>query len=700
MHEVFVYRKHLCLVFELLSVNLYELIKQNQFRGLSTNLVRSFTAQILDALTILNEARLIHCDLKPENILLKNLESPIIKVIDFGSACHEQQTVYTYIQSRFYRSPEVLLGLPYSSSIDMWSVGCISVELFLGLPMFPGSSEFNQICRMVETLGLPPTYMLEFGKNSKNFFDRVVDATGKVTWYLKSLERYNLEKNLSEQPSKRYFQTHNLKELILGYPISSKKKAIPAELDREMRFRMSLLDFVTGLLNMNPLERWSPQQARMHPFISGQPLVVPFSPPMEFKPRRQSTVRRSREQLIPQSTQSSMDSTDSFYRRQRANTINSTKLAAIPQQLQKAAAANSGVQQSTKYPSQTHRKPSISSLTGIPPYQDAHYGSPTLASASTSSSYQLLFQRSPPTSRMGTHQPLRSSPLLEPPYNRIASELDHMTLAQGTAGPSRAQEHSQFKMSFQPERPLLASSHLQSSFRKNRSHSVSDRAHSGVWLNTTGGYVPGANSAPTTPLTNTFQFSSGVQPSSYAPQYSQQQVTPILPQMSGQPAVQRNTFAEIPPHALGKGPMYSRMASSMSSLGQIRENEAALVFFNDERQKQRMSEQHASALFSDPSHNSTTSGSPVSTRRLSAPSLYDQHQDGATSGGQRFAEFTRLSAGTELNPQVWLNPGQTPSYKPAQPSSLAVSFLPNSVVADPKNSRYLSQQQQSKDRSS
>jgi serine/threonine protein kinase len=86
--------------------------------------VRLFTAQILDALTVLNEAKIIHCDLKPENILLKkyvyvptfndvSLESPSIKVIDFGSACHEQQTVYTYIQSRFYRSIEVLIGLPF-----------------------------------------------------------------------------------------------------------------------------------------------------------------------------------------------------------------------------------------------------------------------------------------------------------------------------------------------------------------------------------------------------------------------------------------------------------------------------------------------------------------------------------------------------------------------------------------------------------
>ena len=81
------------------------------------------------------------------------LQSPQIKVIDFGSACHEKQTVYTYIQSRFYRSPEVLLGMPYTTAIDMWSLGCIAVELFLGLPLFPGTSEYNQITRIVEMLG-------------------------------------------------------------------------------------------------------------------------------------------------------------------------------------------------------------------------------------------------------------------------------------------------------------------------------------------------------------------------------------------------------------------------------------------------------------------------------------------------------------------------------------------------------------------
>jgi len=71
MRDQFIHHKHLCIVFECLSSNLYELIKHNQFRGLSLQLVKMFTTQLLDALTVLKDARLIHCDLKPENILLK-----------------------------------------------------------------------------------------------------------------------------------------------------------------------------------------------------------------------------------------------------------------------------------------------------------------------------------------------------------------------------------------------------------------------------------------------------------------------------------------------------------------------------------------------------------------------------------------------------------------------------------------------------
>ena len=223
-------------MFELLSVNLYELIKQNQFRGLSTTLVRVFAQQLLNALSLLNKARLIHCDLKPENILLKNLESPVIKIIDFGSACDERQTVYTYIQSRFYRSPEVLLGLPYSSAIDMWSLGCIVVELFLGLPLFPGSSEYNQVSRITEMLALPPTWMLEMGKQSGEFFEKVHDEYGRRNYRLKSMEQYSREHNTKEQPSKKYFQATTLPDIIRSYSMP-RKNMKQVEVERGMLAR-------------------------------------------------------------------------------------------------------------------------------------------------------------------------------------------------------------------------------------------------------------------------------------------------------------------------------------------------------------------------------------------------------------------------------------------------------------------------------
>ncbi|KAK0711550.1 kinase-like domain-containing protein [Lasiosphaeris hirsuta] len=282
LKDTFIHRQHLCLVFELLSVNLYELIKQNQFRGLSTTLVRVFAQQLLNGLALLNKARLIHCDLKPENILLKNLESPIIKIIDFGSACDERQTVYTYIQSRFYRSPEVLLGLPYSSAIDMWSLGCIVVELFLGLPLFPGSSEYNQVSRIVEMLGNPPNWMIEMGKQAGEFFEKRQDEYGRRTYQLKSMETYSREHGTKEQPSKKYFQASTLPEIIKSYPMP-RKNMKQSEIDREMNNRIAFIDFVRGLLTINPLERWSPQQAKLHPFITQQKYTGQFVPPMNLK---------------------------------------------------------------------------------------------------------------------------------------------------------------------------------------------------------------------------------------------------------------------------------------------------------------------------------------------------------------------------------------------------------------------------------
>ncbi|KAJ3257905.1 dual specificity protein kinase yak1 [Boothiomyces macroporosus] len=237
MKDSFVFRNHLCIAFEMLSVNLYELIKQNQFRGLSTNLIRVFVTQILDALTVLYRAKLIHCDLKPENILLKS----------------------------------------YTTSIDIWSLGCIAAELFLGLPLFPGSSEYNQLSRIVELLGVPPNHMCDKGKAGSQFFKKSVSAQGVTTFTLKTMEEYMAEHNTKEQPSKRYFNGNTLSEIINTYPIM-RKGLSSKEIETEMQNRRSFIDFLSGLLRLNPLERWTPQQALQHPFITQKPFVEPYSP--------------------------------------------------------------------------------------------------------------------------------------------------------------------------------------------------------------------------------------------------------------------------------------------------------------------------------------------------------------------------------------------------------------------------------------
>ncbi|KAL0579162.1 dual specificity protein kinase yak1 [Marasmius crinis-equi] len=285
LRDSFIHRSHLCLVFELLSSNLYELIKQNQFQGLSTQLVKVFMAQLLDAMTILKDARLIHCDLKPENILLKTLQSPQIKVIDFGSACHERQTVYTYIQSRFYRSPEVLLGMSYNAAIDVWSLGCIAVELFLGLPLFPGTSEYNQLTRIIDMLGLPPNSMLNVGKQTAQFFDSYESYNPhsnqpEKKYRLKSIEQYSREHGTNEQPGKQYFKATTLPDIINTAPMPQSKSGTRSghEIEKEMNNRESFINFCQGLLDLNPVTRWTPQQARLHPFITGEKFTKPFVP--------------------------------------------------------------------------------------------------------------------------------------------------------------------------------------------------------------------------------------------------------------------------------------------------------------------------------------------------------------------------------------------------------------------------------------
>ncbi|CAE6436620.1 unnamed protein product [Rhizoctonia solani] len=233
MNEYFTFRNHLCIVTELLSINLYELIKANGFAGFTTALIRRFTSQMLASLVLMRQHRIVHCDLKPENVLLLHPAKSALKVIDFGSSCFEHEKVYTYIQSRFYRSPEVILGMNYHMAIDMWSLGCILAELYTGFPIFPGENEQEQLACIMEVLGVPDKDLVNRSSRKRLFFE----SNGQPRPVVNS-------KGRRRRPG-------------------SKTLAQVLRCDDEL-----FVDFISKCLIWDPERRLKPQPALRHPFIT------------------------------------------------------------------------------------------------------------------------------------------------------------------------------------------------------------------------------------------------------------------------------------------------------------------------------------------------------------------------------------------------------------------------------------------------
>ncbi|CAH8468480.1 unnamed protein product [Schistosoma guineensis] len=246
----FTFRGHLCLVFELLSYNLYDLLRNTNFHGVSLGLTRKFAQQLCCALDFLSrpELQIIHCDLKPENILLVNPKRSTIKLVDFGSSCHMNEKIYQYIQSRYYRSPDVLLGLDYTMSIDMWSLGCILVELHTGEPLFAGQNEVGQMMKIIEVLGMPPRLLLEKSRRWHVFFERTVDRT-------------YVPKAACQQPGSR-----RLSE-ILGVNTGGPRGRRLHESGHTPMDYSIFLEFVLRMLTFDPARRISPAAALGHRFF-------------------------------------------------------------------------------------------------------------------------------------------------------------------------------------------------------------------------------------------------------------------------------------------------------------------------------------------------------------------------------------------------------------------------------------------------
>ncbi|KAF3686614.1 Cyclin-dependent kinase-like 5 [Channa argus] len=145
LKEAFRRRGKLYLVFEYVERNMLELLEEMP-NGAPPDKVRSYIYQLIKAINWCHKNEIVHRDIKPENLLISS--DDVLKLCDFGFARNLSEGTdanYTeYVATRWYRSPELLLGAPYGKAVDMWSVGCILGELSDGQPLFPGESEIDQ----------------------------------------------------------------------------------------------------------------------------------------------------------------------------------------------------------------------------------------------------------------------------------------------------------------------------------------------------------------------------------------------------------------------------------------------------------------------------------------------------------------------------------------------------------------------------
>jgi len=252
LRRYFYYKEHLILVTELLEDNLYEFdCKIRRLENFSEYFTLPrlcyITRQVLVALQYVHSLGLIHSDVKPENILLWSHQNAKVKLIDFGSACFITDQLSSYVQSRSYRAPEVVLGLPYDSKIDLWSLGCVVAELFTGRVLFQNESIVEMLALIESVCGGVPRDMVKNGSKSPEYY-----LSSGLLCSKHSMEENDAQVVLYDI----YRPTRSKLEDWLQLP--------PAADDAvESQF----LDFLRKLLTIDPANRLTAEDALAHPWI-------------------------------------------------------------------------------------------------------------------------------------------------------------------------------------------------------------------------------------------------------------------------------------------------------------------------------------------------------------------------------------------------------------------------------------------------
>ncbi|TIB82456.1 kinase-like protein [Wallemia mellicola] len=261
LERTFEHRGHLCIVFENLSMNLREILKKFGANvGINIKAVRAYAHQMLLALSLLKKANLMHADLKPDNILVSENKAHL-KVCDLGSAADVSEGDITpYLVSRFYRAPEIILGLPYDTAIDMWSIGCTLYEMYTGQILFAGRSNNEMLKKMMELKGKFNHKLIKKGV----FGVRKQENHGHFTEHFEfiSSEWDKITQQQIEKPIAISKPVKDLRARLI--PSINEQKHMKED---EIKSLQSFVDLLDKMLALDPLKRISVKDALSHPFF-------------------------------------------------------------------------------------------------------------------------------------------------------------------------------------------------------------------------------------------------------------------------------------------------------------------------------------------------------------------------------------------------------------------------------------------------
>ncbi|XP_039219112.1 dual specificity protein kinase CLK2 isoform X2 [Crotalus tigris] len=251
MYDWFDYHGHMCISFELLGLSTFDFLKDNNYLSYPLHQIRHMAYQVCQAVRFLHENKLTHTDLKPENILFVNsdyemtynlekkrdersIKNTAIRLVDFGSATFDHEHHSTIVSTRHYRAPEVILELGWTQPCDVWSIGCIIFEYYMGFTLFQTHDNREHLAMMERILGPIPSRMIRKTRKQKYFYH------GHLDW--------------DENTSAGRYVRENCKPL---------RRYLTSEAEEHHQ----LFDLLEGMLEYEPAKRLTLSEALKHPFF-------------------------------------------------------------------------------------------------------------------------------------------------------------------------------------------------------------------------------------------------------------------------------------------------------------------------------------------------------------------------------------------------------------------------------------------------